>query len=110
MKPILKVYTYKELDSEVLEKELEKMGMVFVHLNKGHAEKYISLQKYLPGGEAFTGNFMKRLFSGISGFLTLISIVIFHNKLLELMSFQVINDVRTCWDLEDNGVYRLTFS
>jgi len=91
MKPELKAYTYNDLDSQVLSKELKDIGMVFVHLPKKHALKYISLRNYLPGGNAFKGNFIKRLFNGISGLLALINILIFHNNLLELMVFQVMD-------------------
>ena len=110
MKPELKAYTYKELNSKVLSKKLEELGMVFVHLPKGHALKYISLHRYLPGGDAFNGNFIKKLASGVSGMMTLMSILVFHCKLLELMSFQVTGEVRVCWDIEESGLYRLTFS
>ena len=110
MKHELKAYAYKELDSKVLSKELKEVGMVFVHLPKKHALKYINLQNYLPGGNAFKGSFIKRLFSLISGLLTIASTLIFHYQLYELVIFQAVEKVRVCCDIEKDGLYRLTFS
>jgi hypothetical protein len=109
----LKSFSYQELDDQVLEADLKDQGMVFVHLNKRRAKAYI---RYLNNGLAIElskrfgyGNWkvLRHLFAAIA---MLPWIMVFHSKLLEMDTFRIVNELRCTWDIEDNGMYRFTFS
>ena len=105
--------TYKEIESDLLEKTLNKEGMVFVRLSSARAKAYIKLcerdntiEKYKwsrPGWLKRQVNLMLAVFS-------LFKIFLFHMRLIELDSFRTINKVRCTWEIQPDGDYVLIFS
>lgn len=105
--------TYKEINNDILKATLKNDGVVFIRLSSRQAKAFIQLNKrseVIKKYKLYRPNWFIRIFNLIMAFISLIKVVLFHARLMELVLFQEITKVRYSWEIQTNSSYVLIFS